>query len=227
MKKEKFYRETPAYKKDYALNPNTIDHLKTMASLMGKNGKVLDLGCGNGVSTAYLKDLTENDMYGIDLSPFNVKAAREKGIKARFGDVEKKLPFKNNTFDGVVTSGVIEHLFGHHDFLMEARRVLKPNGYLVLMTTNIAYWPNRILMLFGKTPIDIQPHRSIEDNQHIRFFTVKTVKDLLCTQNFKVEKCFSKYPQIPFLVRFSRKLGNPYINAGNLGFLIYAKALKN
>ena len=59
------------------------------------------------------------------------------GIKFKYviGDVQK-LPYPQNTFDTVISLGVIEHFLNPDKVMNEMYRVLKTNGHLILMTPN-------------------------------------------------------------------------------------------
>lgn len=101
-----------------------------LKALKDVKGKVLDAGCGAGdfveALNFYRPDL---ELYGIDISNKAIKIAKERVKIAKFivGSVEK-LPFKNNSFDAVLSFDVIEHVEFPQKALAEAYRVLKPKG---------------------------------------------------------------------------------------------------
>jgi len=63
-----------------------------------------------------------------------------------------RLPFPDETFEFVSSFDVIEHLPSPSDLLIEAHRLLKPGGILVVSTPNTANLRNRIRHLFGASP---------------------------------------------------------------------------
>lgn len=106
---------------------------------------VLDVGCGPGIWTRELArrgyrtsavDLTENAvaLARNSLSMFGLTA------EVQIGDAEN-LPFPNETFDGVVSHGVIHHTPNTERCIAEMERVLKPGGVAVVSV----YYKNRIL----------------------------------------------------------------------------------
>jgi len=58
--------------------------------------------------------------------------------------LNQPLPYPDASFDVVYSTEVIEHVEGHRNFLVEAARVLKPNGWLVLTTPNLHRLISRI-----------------------------------------------------------------------------------
>lgn len=104
--------------------------------------KFLDLGCGPGILT---RDLARMGFTGIglDASESMVQSSREmaaiegtaKAWIYMMGDVES-LPFADQTFDAVFSSGVIDYLPTDGKILSEAARVLKPGGKLIVCFTN-------------------------------------------------------------------------------------------
>jgi len=97
---------------------------------------VLELGCGNG---AFLFLAPEGvNAQGIEIIDQEVKNCREKGLNVIKADAEKKLPFKDDSFDGVYMCHVIEHFEKPHLVIEEIRRILKKDGKLVILTPNFA-----------------------------------------------------------------------------------------
>ena len=100
--------------------------------------RVADLGCGSGVFT----DLLHKQGYratGLDLSPKLIALGRAKYPNVEFleGDVEK-LPFPDESLDGVLLSGLVHHLPDPTRCAGEVYRVLKHGGSFV------AFDPNRM-----------------------------------------------------------------------------------
>jgi len=117
---------------------------KKIASLLHNiNGKTaLNVGCGGKLHKLTSKPYFDQgyDMIGVDISEEYLKEFTQTfdtdGISAN----AMALPFKNNHFDLVNFTDIIEHL--HHPFLglTEAQRVLKKNGIIILTTENRCYF---------------------------------------------------------------------------------------
>ena len=61
---------------------------------------LLDIGCADGtLSAMYMSDTTT--VFGIDINEENVALCKQKGIEARYGEVEN-LPFGDDAFDMVI-----------------------------------------------------------------------------------------------------------------------------
>lgn len=173
------------------------------------NKKVLDLACGVNLLGKTFSD----NVYAIDTSKEAIRFARKNGINAKLGDVEKKFDYPNNYFDIVIASQIIEHLVNPDHLILEAKRVLKKGGIIIIITPNLASWLNRGLLLFGFQPfftevstIDktlgikfIRKFTKVRSTVgHLRLFTPGALKDILELHEFKVSKTagmeFSPFP---------------------------------
>ncbi|MFC6837182.1 methyltransferase domain-containing protein [Halomarina ordinaria] len=100
---------------------------------------VLDVGCGTGFATEGLLERTEN-VHGLDQSVHQLEKAWAKFGKneqVRFyrGDAER-LPFADDTFDALWSSGSIEYWPNPVDALREFRRVVRPGGPVLVVGPN-------------------------------------------------------------------------------------------
>ena len=73
----------------------------TIASLVEKKSKVLDVGCGDGELMKYIDENITNDIRGLEISKSNVQKCVAKGLTVIEGDAEN-LPFNDNSFDKVL-----------------------------------------------------------------------------------------------------------------------------
>ena len=118
----------------------------------GPGRKVLDVGCRAGALTcAYLDG---NDVVGLDVDRDALAEAAELGIRTVWADAQRRLPFKDETFDVVVAGEVVEHLANPQAFFDEAFRVLRPGGTLVGSIPNAFRLKNRLRFLAGRNPSD-------------------------------------------------------------------------
>jgi ubiquinone/menaquinone biosynthesis C-methylase UbiE len=108
--------------------------LEMLESRLPSGAKVLDVGCGTGHLAAELAQ-RGFEAWGLDVSDAMVRYAREHHRADRFqvGDIER-IPFLDNTFDGVMCLGVMEYLSSDEPALREMWRVLKPGGRAVITT---------------------------------------------------------------------------------------------
>jgi demethylmenaquinone methyltransferase/2-methoxy-6-polyprenyl-1,4-benzoquinol methylase len=106
---------------------------------IGAGDRVLDVGCGTGFATEGLLEYTE-DVYGLDQSAHQLEKAYAKfGKRGQVtfcrGDAER-LPFAEDTFDALWSSGSIEYWPNPVDALAEFRRVVKPGGPVLVVGPN-------------------------------------------------------------------------------------------
>ncbi len=152
-----------------------------------ENKNILDIGCYDGTFLSLIRN-RNNNFFGLETSDWGIEQCRKKDIDAKqfFFDDKTNLPFEDSFFDLVAAGEVIEHIFDTDFFLEEIRRVLKPDGKLLLSTPNIASLGRRLMLFFGINPIiELSPNEP-DSSGHIRYFTFKTLKRLLEKHNFKV-----------------------------------------
>ena len=144
-----------------------IPHMANVIKSLAKSKKlikVLDVGCGTGRLVKFLND-SGFKAIGCDSSEKAVEKAKKlnkKGIIIKAS--ASRLPFGKNSFDLITAISVIEHLkkSESENFFKEARRTLKPEGFIFLVTPNFAT-PLRIIQ--GKNWF------AYKDPTHINFFT--------------------------------------------------------
>lgn len=100
------------------------------------NSSFLDVGCGSGYNLIKAQEEFECKVVGIDPAPGKHGVGRN--TKQNFSKFKvykgycENLPFKPNSFDVIFCSHVLEHVKDEHLSLNELRRVLKPNGTLII-----------------------------------------------------------------------------------------------
>lgn len=96
-------------------------------------GPILEIGCSVGHHTQYGSERK----IGLDLDFAALKIARGKGFTVAQGDVQRGLPFRDNSFTSIDCQHVIEHVNDPVFLLRESLRVLKPGGRAVFVTPNV------------------------------------------------------------------------------------------
>lgn len=107
-----------------------LSHVTSFASGRPQDLNILDAGCGTGLLTKKLKKFGR--VVGVDISSDALRFSRKRGINVRKASVDK-LPFKDSSFDLIVSMDVIYHnSVNDKKALREFFRVLKPGGILIL-----------------------------------------------------------------------------------------------
>jgi ubiquinone/menaquinone biosynthesis C-methylase UbiE len=99
--------------------------------------RVLDLGSGSGRHVIYFAK-EGFDTFGIDIAEEGIKITKDwlkkENLKAdlKIGNIYEKLPYANNFFDAILTTGVICHsdIGGIRKTIKEMERILKPQGLI-------------------------------------------------------------------------------------------------
>lgn len=95
--------------------------------------KILDVGCGMGETVERLRSIYDLDAYGIDPSVKLLQLAKEKygNINLQHGKGEN-IPYGNSSFKGVLAECTMSLMEDYEKTIMESKRVLEQNGYLVI-----------------------------------------------------------------------------------------------
>jgi SAM-dependent methyltransferase len=148
---------------------------------------ICDLGCGNGYLAGRLGKLGYR-VVGVDASTSYLDVARRHYAsdnvsfrRAVFGvDAASELP-DEGAFDLVISSDVIEHLYRPADLIDTAARLLRPGGILVAGTPYHGYLKNVAISVLNKWD---QHHTVHWPGGHIKFFSVKTLSELVANAGF-------------------------------------------
>lgn len=143
--------------RESALNVARIQIFSEMISHIGNGLEILDVGCGDGVISAPILKMG-NYVTSVEL-PTIATVARKCGVPSVVAGDAEELAFSSDSFDVVLASEVIEHLWKPQNFLDEAHRVLRRDGYLIIETPE------------GK--------ESLHYDSHKHYFTVERLKHLL------------------------------------------------
>ncbi len=163
----------------------------------GRIGCELSVGDG-GLTVAMLRGLEGVRITGVDISQGRMAVARasvERCVPEGVGRVDflcynldtefDRLP--SGGFDFVFAIDVMEHVFDVFQFAHHCRRILKPEGKLILRVPNVAYVRHRIGLLLGRLPVtaswfgprnDMRAWRESYgwDGGHLHLFTIHSLR---------------------------------------------------
>jgi 2-polyprenyl-3-methyl-5-hydroxy-6-metoxy-1,4-benzoquinol methylase len=125
------------------------------------------------------------EVVGVEESSQGIAVARHAFSDCHFIQAslyDLPYPELEHSFDVVISVEVIEHLFYPKELARTAKKLLKPNGRLILTTPYHGYFKNLVLALSGK--MDKHFH-VLWDGGHIKFFSVKTLTRLLETEKYR------------------------------------------
>lgn len=116
-------------------------HRYALAKSWCANKRTLDAACGEGYGSALLAQSAES-VEGVDISELAITHARQRygglgHVRFQVADCIQ-LPFADDEFDRVVSFETLEHLDTHDELMAEFRRVLKPDGFLILSSPDKA-----------------------------------------------------------------------------------------
>jgi ubiquinone/menaquinone biosynthesis C-methylase UbiE len=127
------------FSQDYDSHMRKTNHLRVQHEILDSflpfiRGKTLDIATGTGTVAKYLKEKTNCEIFAIDLSPGMIQKARENsgGIDFQVADAQN-IPFPDNSFNIVTCSYGFYWFYDRSKIISELKRVLKPNGILILL----------------------------------------------------------------------------------------------
>jgi len=142
--KNMFDSISPHYDTFNRISSFGIEHIwrNKLKKIITKNGRILDLGTGTGKFLDSIKRKKMN-FVGIDFSFKMMKKGQKKRSYINFLQSEaERLPFKNNSFDYIISAFVFRNLENMKKTVSEAKRVMKEKGKLIILEF---YPPDNIL----------------------------------------------------------------------------------
>ena len=170
--------------------PRTYERTIDLIKGMDKNIKIVDLGCGNG---QIIKKLRKIGFKNIDY--YDIEDRFDGKVKIM--DFNKKLKFKDNSFNLVISTEVIEHLENKYLFFREVKRVLKPEGTFIFSTPNCLNIFNKILYMFRNRFIDFNK-KSFKEG-HINPFFPWQLPIFFYTEKIIYNRGFIPILRVPFI----------------------------
>jgi glycosyltransferase involved in cell wall biosynthesis len=144
--------------------------------------KVLEIGTASGFISSELSGLG-CEVTGIEQDQKMAGIAEKFCHKMLVADIETMDFDGLESYDAVLFGDVLEHLRNPLAVLEKVKKVLNPGGKIVLSLPNIANIFVRINLLMGRFNYS---HVGILDEGHLRFFTIKTAKQLAADSGFDV-----------------------------------------
>ena len=138
----------------------------------------LDIGCGTGAYVLLLQQLGW-DAWGVEPDPQAVLCARAKGCRNVVAGTLEDVDFEDASFDLVTIWDVLEHTHSPRALLQNARRILRPDGLLMLKVPNADCLEAR---LWGNHWMGWDIPR------HLYHFTPQTLMGLLDIAGFRVRE---------------------------------------
>jgi SAM-dependent methyltransferase len=120
-------------------------------------GRVLDVGCGNGQYVAEAA-AAGSEAYGIDVDARAVQAGAAAGLELAVETIDARAAREPGFYDAVTLSHVIEHVPDPIAFLRAAHALLRPGGRLWIATPNLASAGHA---LFGRDWVGLDPPRHL------------------------------------------------------------------
>ena len=168
------------------MSENTLIH--SIARLVPRGSRVLDLGCGSGELLAHLMARQGCTGYGVEIDDAKVHACLARGVNVLQLNLEDGLSaFEDQSFDVVLQIDTLQHLRNAQTMLLETARV----GRLgVVAFPNFAHWPNRLSVLQGRMPVTKRLPYEWYDTPNIRVGTFADFAHLANKNDLKILDSF-------------------------------------
>ena len=143
---------------------------QAIASWVGPDSTVLDLGCGDGTLLKYLKETRNARGYGIDIDDANVLACVQNGVNVIQSDLERGLAgFDAGSFDCVILSQTLQAVRRTEEILLEMLRVGRE---AIVSFPNFGRWDVRLQIALGRMPVSPELPYEWYNTPNVHLFTI-------------------------------------------------------
>jgi SAM-dependent methyltransferase len=168
-------------------NPAILSLLRKHVLSSGKGARILDIGCGCGANARAIKEQVAGiEVVGVEPSERAVELARRTCDRVFHGTFEdwSCAVGEEKPFDALILSDVLEHVADPIPFVRSIGMVPSLSEALwIVSVPNYAVWYNRLKTLFG---VQRYAWSGLWDRTHLRFYTRRSVRELLEYCGFSV-----------------------------------------
>lgn len=158
-------------------------HISLLRDNLDRQKKLLDVGCGNGSFLYQIHQLTQCQVYGLDISEAAAEAARESyGLNIFTGTVFES-PFEEGDFDIVTAWHYLEHVHNPSDVLKAISGLLKAGGQFIMNTPDFGTINSRLFR---------DKWYYLDCPRHLHLFNRKTIKVLMAKNGFDVVRIINR-----------------------------------
>lgn len=211
---------------DYSVNKDKYNsYSREIERLVSPSSYVLDLGCTTGMLARVLKK-KKCRVVGVDIDKASLKVAAkycQKVIESDVDDIkdfDKKL--KGEKFDTITIGDLLEHLKHPGVFLYHLKKYLKKDGVIISKIPNSGFAYLRLRFMLGN--FTYSKNGGLMDEDHLRFFSFKTAKQLFTDDGYRLEKVKSSNEAIQsWKFAFIKPLGKIWPSLFATHIIIVAK----
>ncbi len=187
-------------------NPSYVGPREDILRLVPRGvTRVLDVGCSIGTLGQAIRERDAAEVVGIELDAEMGRAARAHLNTVHIGSVEDEALFEalgDASFDCIIFADLLEHLVDPWTTLDRFVERLAPHGVVVASLPNIRHYTTiRTLLFQGYWPYR---DRGIHDRTHLRFFTLRNIRELFASSGLTIRKLDRNYRVIERPHRLNR-----------------------
>jgi methionine biosynthesis protein MetW len=151
--------------------PALRDDLRQIAAWIADGARVLDLGCGDGVLMAYLRESRAARVYGVEIADDSILQCVRRGLSVIQADLEAgSRMFPDQMFDTVVLSQTLQAMHKTEAVLREMARVGRQG---IVSFPNFGHWRHLMSLLGGRMPVSPQMPYQWYDTPNVHLCTPK------------------------------------------------------
>lgn len=172
---------------DGRIEPNSDDSRLRLAELIGRNRRVLDVGCATGYLAEYLNKIRADcQVIGIEIDSKAASRAMIHCAEVICGDVENESTIARlkGPFDVIIFGDVLEHLRYPDRVLKRLKTFLEKDGRVIAALPNFVHFTIRKKALLGKFEY---ADWGILDRTHLRFFTLDSALKMFELCGYEVQ----------------------------------------
>lgn len=185
---------------DYVFKYYDTPPNEDVISLVPPNKKILDVGCSSGRLAQCLKEGRGCQVFGVEVDGDLAKKAESFCERVLVTNIEalEPLDYPHGFFDVLLFADVLEHCRNPKEILENLLPYLSSSGIVIISLPNTVNWDIRWRFLLGDftyrggTPLD---------EGHLRFFTLKSAKDMIESVGLSVEKVVTRNRRLKILGR--------------------------
>ena len=160
--------------------------LAIIAREVRANARILDVGCGDGLLMAALRDSKDADARGLELDARDVATAVARGLSVVQGDADTDLAdYPDGSFDYAILSQTLQTT-KRPDLVLD--HLVRIGRQAFVSFPNFAQWRMRLAHMFGgRMPVTEQLPHSWYDTPNIHHVTIDDFRSFLGERNIRIE----------------------------------------